>query len=306
MTIHFDVDQHLMAYLKGVKSNLSIREETLTAIDNKNRIEVVSIKSQSKISKEVLRHFSKLQLIVTRTVGVDHIDLSECKKRGVAVYNVPSYGSMHVAQHGVALMLSGARNIIRANKETHLGKFSYKNLLGISLVGKTLGVVGTGKIGLEFIKIARSLGMKIVAYDIFKNEKAAEESDYKYVTLDNLLKQSDVITLHIPSTPKTKHLLDAKRLKSVRQGAILVNTARGDLIDEKALVANIKKFHAVCLDVLQNEDKFSRTHPLLKFENVIITPHVAFYTDESIKEIARETLLNIERFRKGDKTNRVV
>ena len=159
---------------------------------------------------------------------------------------------------------------------------------------------------MEFIKIARSLGMKIVAYDIFKNEKAAEELDYKYVTLDDLLKQSDVITLHIPSTPKTKHLLDAKRLKSVRQGAILVNTARGDLIDEKALVANIKKFHAVCLDVLQNEDKFSRTHPLLKFENVIITPHVAFYTDESIKEIARETLLNIERFREGDKTNRIV
>jgi len=306
MTVHFDVDDNLDKLFSGNKTSLSVREGNLAKIKNKEKISAISLKSQSKITKEVLEHFPKLKLIATRTVGYDHIDLSECKKRGVAVYNVPSYGSMHVAQHGVALMLSGARNIIRANKETHLGKFSYKNLLGISLVGKTLGVVGTGKIGLEFIKIARSLGMKIVAYDIFKNEKAAEELDYKYVTLDDLLKQSDVITLHIPSTPKTKHLLDAKRLKSVRQGAILVNTARGDLIDEKALVANIKKFHAVCLDVLQNEDKFSRTHPLLKFENVIITPHVAFYTDESIKEIARETLLNIERFRKGDKTNRVV
>ena len=306
MIVHFDIDKNIGEFLTGDKRNFSITPQTLPRIKDRNKISLITIKSQSQINKQVLSSFPKLKLIVTRTVGVDHIDLRTCKTRNVAVYNVPNYGSQHVAQHAIALLLAGARNIVRANQETHQGKFSFKNFLGISLSGKTLGVIGTGKIGLEVIKIARSLGMKIIAYDIYLNQKAASQLGFTYVKLPKLLVESDAITLHIPATKETKHLINKKAITLMKNGLILVNTARGDLIDEKAISANINKFHTIRLDVLENEAKFSSKHLLLKYKNVIITPHCAFYTDESLKVIAKETEGNIKRFQKGDKTNRVI
>lgn len=306
MIVHFDIDKNIGEFLTGDKRSFSITPKTLREIKDKNKISVITVKSQSQINKQVLSSFPKLKLIVTRTVGVDHIDLIECKTRNIAVYNVPNYGPQHVAQHAIALLLAGARNIVRANQETHQGKFSYKNFLGISMHGKTLGVIGTGKIGLEVIKIAKSLGMKIIAYDIYLNKKAASDLDYQYVDLPQLLKQSDVITLHIPSTRETKHLINNQAIKQMKPGVILVNTARGDLIDEKALLTNINKFHTVCLDVLEQEAEFSMNNPLLKFKNIIITPHCAFYSDEALKIIAKETEENIKRFQRGDKANRIV
>lgn len=306
MIIHFDVDRNLDLLLSGKKFPNEITPQTVGIIKNKDKITVLSLKTQSLITKEVIEAFPRLKIIVTRTVGVDHIDLNSCKERKVAVYHIPNYGPQHVAQHAIALMLTGARNIIPADYNTHKGNFSYKNFLGISLEGKTLGVIGTGKIGLEVIKIAKSLGMKILAFDIYQNKKAAQELAFKYVTLEDLLKNSDAVTLHIPSTPETKYILNKKTIPLMKKGAILVNTARGDLVDTKALIKNIAKFHAVCLDVLEDEHKFSKNNPLLQFKNVIITPHCAFYTDESLKIIAQETQENIKRFQRGDRTNRVI
>lgn len=306
MIIHFDVDAYLFPLLSGNREAVEITPETVKRIPHKEIITILTIKTQSLLSKEVLAHFPKLRLVVTRTVGVDHIDLSECKRRGIAVYNIPNYGAQHVAQHAVALMLCAARSIIPANLDTHKGRFSYKNFLGLSMDGKTLGVIGTGKIGLEVIKICKSLGMRIVAYDIYKNEAAAKKVGFEYVSLRDLLTMSHVVTLHIPATPQTHHLLNTETLSYLKKGAILVNTGRGDLIDTSALEKVIAKFHGVCLDVVEGELTFSRKHPLLKYPNVIITPHCAFYTDESLKIIARETTANIVRFKKGDKTNRVV
>ncbi|MCL5970475.1 MAG: NAD(P)-binding domain-containing protein [Patescibacteria group bacterium] len=306
MIVHFDVDKNIGELLRGDKRGFSVSPKTLSKIKDKDKISIITIKSQSEINKQVLSSFPKLKLIVTRTVGVDHINLSECKKRKIAVYNIPNYGSQHIAQHAIALLLSGARNIIKANEETHKGKFSYKNFLGISLYGKTLGVIGTGRIGLEVIKIAKSLGMKIFAYDIYLNQKAASQLEFTYVKLPKLLIESDAITLHIPATAETKNMINKKAIEQMKDGVILVNTARGDLIDEKELAANIKKFHAVCLDVLENENEFSKNHPLLRSKNIIITPHCAFYTDESLKIIAKETAENIKHFQKGDNTNRLI
>lgn len=303
MIIHFDVDRNLDLLLSGKKFPNEVTPQTVGIIKNKDKITILSVKTQSLITKEVIEAFPRLKLIVTRTVGVDHIDLTACKERKVAVYHIPNYGPQHVAQHAIALMLTGARNITMANHDTHKGNFSYKNFCGISMHGKILGVIGTGKIGLETIKIAKSLGMKIVAFDIYQNDTAKQYG--KYVSLPKLLKESDVISLHIPSTKETYHMLGDKELKMVKTGAILVNTARGDLIDTKALVKNAQKFHAICLDVVEGELTFTKKHPLLKLKNCIITPHCAFYTDESLKVIAQETEENIKRFQREDRTNRV-
>lgn len=306
MLLHLDVDKYLNQLLSGEKSPLSVTPKTVKSIKNKDRITVISIKSQSQITRGVLNNFPQLKFIISRTVGCDHIDLTACKEKGVAVYNIPNYGAESVAQYTIALLLCGARKIVSANFDTHKGNFSYTNFLGLSLSGKTFGVIGTGRIGLEVVKIATSLGMKIIAFDMFKNEQAAKELGYVYVSLNRLLKQSDVVTLHLPSTPETRHILNNKTIPLIKKGAILVNTARGDLIDTKTLIKYVDKFHAVCLDVLEDEAHFSQTHPLLKFPNVIITPHCAFYSDVSIQVIACETARLIANFRKGSEDGKVV
>ncbi len=306
MIVHFDIDKNVFPLLLGDRRETEISAKTVFKIKDKEKITGITIKSQSTINSFVLDKFPRLKLIIARTVGLDNIDLKECKARDIAVYHIPNYGPQHVAQHAIALILTTARNIIPANNDTRKGSFSYKNFLGISMYGKTLGVIGTGKIGLEVIKIAKSLGMKIIAFDIYKNEIATKELNFNYVTLNKLLQLSDVITLHIPSTKETKYLLNSKNLKLIKKGAILVNTARGDLISTKDLLKQIKKFKAVCVDVVEDELNFSKNNPLLKYDNIIITPHCAFYTDESLKTIAKETLENIKRFEGGDRTNRVI
>lgn len=306
MIVHFDVDPVLNNLLTGEKYSIKVTPASISKIKNKDKVTVISLKTSSFITKEVLEAFPKLKMLQTRTVGVEHIDLESCKERKIAVYHIPNYGPQHVAQHAIALMLTGARSIIPANLDTHSGNFSYKNFLGISLDGKILGIIGTGKIGIEVVKIAKRLGMKIIAFDIFKNENAAKLHGFSYVTLNQLIKESDVISLHIPSTKETYHMLGDKEFKLTKDNAILVNTARGDLINTKALIKYADKFHSICLDVVEGELTFNKNNPLLKLKNCIITPHSAFFTDESMKTIARQTLENIKRFQRGDRTNSVV
>ena len=302
--IHFDVDSELNKYLKDEKYS-----QTLQKIFNKKRystIDVITIKSLSQVNKKTLANFPKLKLIVTRTVGTDHIDLDYCKQKGIAVYRIVDYGSFNIAEHVFALLLSGARNIVSSQREIKKGIFSHVNHLGFALKGKTLGVVGTGKIGLEVIKRAKGLEMKVVAYDVFKNEKAAKTLEFPYVSLQKLLKISDIVSLHAPLLPTTKHMINEKTIGLMKKGVILINTARGGLIDTKALVTNINKFSWVGLDVLEDEEKFTKNHPLLKFNNVVITPHIAFFSDASVKKIAEETAILINNFKKGNKNGRVV
>lgn len=306
MIVHFDVDQNLKPLISGRKIALPLTLKTVSRIKNKKQIDIISIKTQSVINQKILDSFPNLKLIITRTVGFDHIDLDACQKRRIAVYHIPNYGSAEVAQHTIALLLCAARRILPANQKTHQGKFSYRNFLGISLVDKTLGLIGTGKIGLEVAKIAKSLGMKIIAYDLYQNQQAAKTLGFQYVSLAFLLKNSDVITLHLPLTKKTQHFLSNQNLKTIKKGAILINTARGDLIDFNSLLKYADKFDSICLDVVDNELNFNKNHPVLKLKNCLITPHCAFYTDHSLKIIASETEENIKRFYQGEKTNRII
>jgi D-lactate dehydrogenase len=302
--VHFDVDSELDKYLQGEKYSYSLQE-----IKDQNKFadaEVLTIKLQSEAKANDLEKFPKLKLFITRTVGTDHIDLEYCKEKGIAVYHIVDYGSFNIAEHVFALLLSGTRNILHSQKEIQNGVFSYNNHLGIALKGKTIGIVGTGKIGLETIKRAKGFEMEVVAYDVFKNEKAAKELGFPYLSLEDLAATSDIISLHAPLLESTKHMVNEKILKNMKQGAILINTARGGLIDTNALVNHIEKFRWVGLDVLEDEQEFSKNHSLLKFSNVVITPHIAFFSDASTKRIAEETLRLIKNFEEGNIEGRVV
>lgn len=285
--IHFDGDEHLAKYLSGDTRDTSLQQ--LDNAEDYSNVEAISIKSASKADMVSLAQFTNLKLLVTRTVGTDHIDLDYCKKRGIEVKNILDYGSFNIAEHVFALLLSGTRNILSTQSEIKKGIFSFKGHLSLALKGKTLGVVGTGRIGLEVIARANAFGMKVIAYDVYKNEEAQKELGYQYVELEELATSSDIITLHAPLLDSTHHMINAKIISLMKNGVVLINTARGELIDTDALIASIDKFRWVGLDVLEGEKNFSQKHPLLAFDNVVITPHIAFYSDASVKKIAEET-----------------
>ena len=288
---HFDVDNFLESRLtSGEIFPFCLSIENLHKISNKDKIEIITIKSSSKIDKKLLNQFPNLKLIITRTVGTDHIDLKACQEKKIKIMSLPDYGSEVIAEHAMALLLAGCRQIIKANKAIHLGKFSYCDFLGISLSGKTLGVIGVGKIGLAFIKMAKGFNLKILAFDVVKNIKATKDLGFSYVSFDELIKQSDIISLHLPLSSETHYLINKNVIDKMKDNVILINTARGGVIDTQALVNSIKKFRFIGLDVLEDEKNFGKFNPLLKFDNILITPHLAFYTDESLKNIASQTL----------------
>lgn len=300
--IHLDVDNYSKPLLKERSYPHTIQEVKRPLL----KAEIVTLTHNSQVNVDNLKKLPNVRLVITRTVGTDHIDLEMCKKRNIAVYHIIDYGATNIAEHVFALLLSGTRRVLDSQKEIRMGKFSYENFPGFTLKGKVLGVIGTGKIGLETIKIAKSFGMQIIAFDVYKNEQTAQELGFKYVDKSKLFTQSDVITLHAPLLPSTKHIINEESIGKMKEGIVLINTARGGLVHTEDLIKHIQKFRFVGLDVLEDEEKFSKIHPLLRFDNVIITPHIAFFTDYTIKKIAEETYKCIENFKMGIDTGRVI
>ena len=286
-------------YLKELKKEHDVRvydENVSEVLDEIKDAEIISCRTKSKFSKDVIDKFSNLKLIVTRTVGVDHLDVEYCKSKNIEVKNVEDYGSYVVAEHVFALLLSGTRNILKAYKKVKKGEFNFKNLKGYSLNGKVLGVVGTGKIGEEVIKRAKGFGMEIIAFDVVKKDELVKNFNIRYVELDELFKESDVITLHVPLLEQTRHMINNESISKMKEGVILINAARGELIKTEDLINNIKKFYFVGLDVLEDENSFSKENRLLKFKNVLITPHIGFYSSESLKKTYEVSLEKIREF----------
>ncbi len=302
-----------------------LRQETAGAAAN---AEVLSVFVKSEVSKEVLKTFPKLRFIATRSTGYDHIDLAECAARGVVVSNVPSYGENSVAEHAFALILALSRKIFQSYERTERFRFNRDGLQGFDLLGKTLGVVGTGRIGRFAVKIGCAFGMHVLAYDAKPNAALAEEFGFSYVgTLDALLAASDVITIHAPYLPSTHHLINMDNIKKVKKGAILVNTARGALVDTAALVWALDQgiLQGAGLDVLEEEGALYeeiellsrgfpkdqdiatilRNHILIARDDVIITPHNAFNTTEALQRIVDTTIENIQAFLAGAPVNAV-
>lgn len=287
---------------------------------------IVSVFIYSTLTAAVLRRLEKLKWVATRSTGFDHIDLVQCRKRGIAVSNVPSYGENTVAEHTFALILALSRNLHKAYVRTMRGDFSLEGLQGFDLKGKTIGVVGAGRIGLHVIKMARGFGMNVLAYDTQKNPFLSEVLDYRYVSLKELLRRSDIVTLHTPYMPSTHHLMNRETIGLMKKGALLINTARGGLIDTNALVWALDAgiVGGAGLDVLEGEELVKeeqqllqkdfpkeklittlKNHILLHRENVVITPHIAFDSKEALLRILDTTAGNILSFIDGNSVNRV-
>jgi D-lactate dehydrogenase len=302
-SIHFDVDKAMEVYLPGEVYPYGLQEIPQEKVFD---AEIITIHNTSLVNEQVLSHFPHLKFIITRTVGIDHINKEVCINHGISISHIPDYGAFAIAEHALTLLLCGSRNILSVQSEIHKGIFSYKNHTGFTLHRKTLGVIGTGRIGQELIKLVQPFDMNILAYDLFPNSEAAASLHFTYTSLEEVLLQSDCISLHTPLSKETTHLINEEAIRKMKDQMILINTARGGLIDTQALIAHISKFRFIGFDVVENELEFNKDNPLLSFPHVVITPHIAFYTDETMKKIATETLKYIEEYSSGNHTGNIV
>jgi D-lactate dehydrogenase len=291
--------------------------------------EVVATFINSRLGAGVLRLLPHLRLVATRSTGYDHIDLDYCRAHGITVCNVPGYGDHTVAEHAFALLLAIARNIVESVERTRRGNFAPSGLRGFELFEKTLGVIGTGRIGRRVIGIAKGFGMEVVACDVRPDEFAAAALGFRYAPLDELLGAADVVTLHVPATPESRHMLSDREFALMQDGAVLINTARGNVVDVPALVRALStgKLRAAGLDVLPEEPAIREeaqifragapeegydlralvaNHVLLRFRNVVVTPHNAYNTEGAVRRIIATTLDNIEAFARGTPQNVVI
>lgn len=257
-------------------------------------------------------HANGTELVALRSAGFNNVDLAEAERLGVVVARVPAYSPHAVAEHAAALLLSLDRMTFRAYNRVREGNFSLDGLLGFDLHGKTVGVVGTGRIGLIFANIMHGFGCKVLATDPVPNADA--KPFVRYVTLERLLAEADIVSLHCPLTPETHHLIDAKAIAQMKRDAMLINTGRGRVVDTKAVIDGLKsgKIGRLGLDVYEEEeqlffqdlsqqvisdDLFMR---LTTFPNVLITGHQAFFTGEALTSIAETTLGNVTAFERGE------
>ncbi len=325
----FEIEDWEADIIKGRLGEVYLSKETLSE-DNlpaENSFEIISVFGTSRVTDKVLAYFPNLKFLTTRSTGFDHIDIEACKKRNIPVAYVPGYGDNTVAEFAFGLILNLTRRIYHAiDRIKETGSFRFEGLRGTDLKGKTLGVVGTGRIGKEAIKIGKGFGMDVIATDIFEDKNAAAELGFRYLPLEELLKTSDVITLHCPYTKETRHLINKENIRLIKKGAYLVNTARGGIIETDALVLALQEgiLAGAGLDVLEEEVEvkeemvFAREkrdpeemkvmlqdHVLMRMPNVLITPHTAFNSREAVERILAKTLESIEAFLKGSPINLV-
>jgi len=286
---------------------------------------VISVFTSSRITNDVLKKFKNLELIALRSVGFSHVDLEYCKEKGIRVVNTPHYGDYTVAEFAFGLLLNVVRKINIANTDFENGDIKNRRYTGIELHGKTVGVIGVGSIGKRFIHIAQGFSMNVLGYDIHHDESLGIE----YVTLDELCERSDFISLHSPLTQENYHMLNSDKFKKMKKGVVIVNTARGELIDTFALYEGLmsRKVSGAGLDVIESEEitaheddylyslnsidkealeDYMLTQKLMKIPTVIITPHIAYDTKEAIDRILNTTVSNIKNFLNGNDANFVV
>lgn len=254
-----------------------------------------------------------IELLALRCAGYNNVALKTAKELGIKIVRVPEYSPYAVAEHAVALMMSLNRNIHRAFARVRDSNFSLNGLIGFDMHGKTVGLIGTGKIGQVAARILKGFGCRILAYDLYKNEKAAKEIGFEYVTLKELYSEADIITLHVPLTLETYRMINKESLRMMKDGVVIINTSRGQLIDTKELINSLKseKVKAAGLDVYEEEDEYffedwsnqvvqdDDLARLLSFNNVLVTSHQAFFTEEALFNIADTTITNIKAFFEG-------
>ena len=319
--VFFDTEKWEDDYIKNALSGLDavVTSEKLdeASISKYQDVEIISCFIYSKLTKDILEKLPNLKFIATRSMGYDHIDLTYCKAKGIKVANVPAYGAHTVAEHTFALILAISRKIVPSVEQARRGDFSSEGLEGFDLSGKTLGVIGTGNIGANVCEIGLSFGMHILAFNRSQNPELIAKG-VKYVTLDELLAGSDIITLHLPHVKETEHIINRTNLEKIKKGAVLINTARGALVETQAIAEGLEKgiLSGAGLDVLEEEahlreekeflsEEYLKTvdiktellnHVLLTRDDVIITPHNAFNSKEAVEEIMETSVANVKAF----------
>ncbi len=275
------------------------REELEAALTT---AEALIVRSETKVTAEMIAKAPNLKVVARAGIGVDTIDVAAATKRGIAVMNAPGANTVSAAEHAIALLLSLLRHIPEAAVTMKEGGWDRKRFEGSELRGKTLGVVGLGRIGGYVAQVAHAFGMTIIAYDPFVAPQRAVELQARLLPIEQLLQEADIITLHVALTDETRHLLNAQRIKLMKPTAFLVNTARGELVDEQALVAAVKekRIGGAAIDVFA-EEPLPKDSPLRGLERVLLTPHLAASTSEAQKRVAIEICTAVrEALLKGD------
>ena len=310
----------------GVEAVFSESKLNVDNVPSQADFEAISVFVDCSVDKSVLDRLPNLKFIATRSTGYDHIDVAAAKERGIVVSSVPSYGENTVAEYAFALILALSRKICDAKCQVkEEGSFSRDKLKGFDLRGKTLGVVGTGKIGRHVVRMAKGFEMEVVAFDAFPDLKFAAEMGFAYLPLADVLAKSDILTLHVPYMKETHHLINTGNIGQMKKGAYLINTARGAVVETEALVKVLKSgwLSGAGLDVLEEEGAIEdevdllaggkleghnlqtilADHVLIDMPNVIVTPHNAFNSQEGLQRILDTTIENIKGFMVGAPVN---
>lgn len=300
-----------------------------TTVSQAKEAEIVSIFVSSSASAAVLKELPKLRHLALRSTGFNHVDVPACQAASISISTIPSYGENTVAEYAFTLILALLRKLPASLDQLRNGEIDHTTTMGSDLLGKTLGVIGTGRIGGHAVTIGRGFGMKVIGFDPFPRLELEGQLGFSYVDYDDLLKTADVITIHAPLMPGTKHLVDAAALRKLKPTAVLINTSRGEIIDTSALMTALEKqqLAGAALDVLEGEAMLDvqeelhviGRHPgkrnlelaaditaLEKLPNVIVTPHNAFNTAEAVQRIWDTTYSNIDGFAGGKPLNLLV
>ncbi len=295
---------------------MKLNEDTAVLAKGQDAVCIFVNDDAGKETIEALKE-AGVKTILLRCAGFNNVDLKAAQKAGITVLRVPSYSPEAVAEYAMGLLLTVNRQIHRAYVRTRDFNYSINGLMGIDLVGKTAGVIGTGKIGQMMIDILRGFKMKIIAYDPYP----AKNLDIEYVPLDRLFEEADVITLHCPLTKETRHIINKKNIEKMKDGVLLVNTSRGGLIHTPDLIEGLmqRKFAGVGLDVYEEEDAYffeDKSNDIItdedlirltSFRNVVLTSHQAFFTKDAMEAIAKVTLENARAVEEGlELKNRVL
>lgn len=313
--------QHLDAYqLKFFAENLS--KEHLPELAD---CQVISVVNYSPVSRDIVDHLPATKLIAVGCTGYNNVDVKACEQKGILVSNTPGYSDDAVAEHTITLMLMLLRNAHKVYMRAKENNFSWNGVIGNTLKGKTVGIIGTGKIGLKVIKLLNSFGVNILASSSHKKLDKAAELGFKYAPLEEVLSASDIISLHLAANKDTYHFINQERIALFKKNALLINTSRGEVLDSKALIWALDRqiIRGAALDVLEEEkvcqencllqaditpeklEKYALNQHLLHREEVLITPHVGWYTEESIQDMFNIHLANILSYINGNPENLV-
>ncbi|MFA7199231.1 MAG: NAD(P)-dependent oxidoreductase [Methanoculleus sp.] len=329
--VFFGLDEHekdviWKAFAGPSGYDIALHTEPLT-IENVSLArdaDAVGVFVMSRVTREVIDRLPNLKMIAAMSTGFDHIDFVACRERNIAVCNVPTYGESTVAEFAFGLILALARRFRPTFERVGRGDFSRVGLAGMDLAGKTLGLIGTGRIGSHLARIAHAAEMKVIAYDVRPNQALTEDYGVRYMDLDELLREADVISLHVPYTKATHHLINAERLRLVKDTALLVNTSRGGVVDTRAVAGALRggRLGGVALDTFEGEQVWIEeefmgaeeasadelrdaleSFSLLHSDRAILSPHNAFNTRGAVDRILDASIENIRAFFGGNPQN---